>query len=73
MALVTAAFTLTVVGCASTRDCDGDWYAKGWSDGRFGTFAQADLYARRCPGVDGDAYNRGWRDGYASRPTMGGM
>ena len=71
--LLTAAFTLTVAGCASTGDCGGDWYAKGFSDGRFGTFAQADLYARRCRGVDVEAYNTGWREGNASRPTLGGM
>ncbi len=59
--------------CASTADCGSDWYAKGWSDGRFGAFAQADLYARRCPSVDADAYNKGWRDGNAARPSLGGM
>ena len=65
--------TLLVAGCAGTADCGGDWYTRGWSDGRFGAFAQADLYARRCPGLDADAYNRGWRDGNAARPALGGM
>jgi len=60
-------------GCATTADCSSDWYSKGWSDGRFGAFAQADLYAKRCPGVDTDAYNRGWREGNAARPALGGM
>ena len=64
---------LILSGCASTADCGNDWYAKGWSDGRFASFAQADLYAQRCPGVDTDAYNKGWRDGNAARPTLGGM
>jgi len=64
---------LLAAGCASTADCGGDWYTRGWSDGRYGAFAQADLYARRCPGVDADAYNRGWRDGNAARPSLGGM
>ena len=67
------AAALLVAGCASTADCGGDWYTRGWSDGRFGAFAQADLYARRCPVVDADAYNRGWRDGNAARPSLGGM
>ena len=76
--LLSAAFgmllgALVVAGCASTMDCSGDWYARGWSDGRFGAFAQADLYARRCPGIDADAYNKGWRDGNAARPSLGGM
>ena len=64
---------LVMAGCASTGDCSGDWYGHGWSDGRYGTFAQADLYARHCPGIDADAYNRGWRDGSAARPTVGGL
>jgi len=57
---------LILSGCASTADCGSDWYAKGWSDGRYASFAQADLCARRCPGVDADAYNKGWRDGNAA-------
>ena len=72
-ALVSLAAVLLAAGCASTADCTGDWYGHGWSDGRYGTFAQADLYARRCPEVDADAYNRGWRDGNAARPTIGGL
>ena len=60
------AAALLAAGCASTADCGGDWYTRGWSDGRYGAFAQADLYARRCPGVDADAYNKGWRDGNAA-------
>ena len=65
---------LLAAGCATTADCStSDWYGKGWSDGRFGSFAQADLYAKRCPGVDVDAYNKGWRDGNSARPSLGGM
>jgi hypothetical protein len=64
---------LLVAGCGTTADCGSDWYTKGWSDGRYGAFAQADLYARRCPGVDADAYNKGWRDGNSARPALGGM
>jgi hypothetical protein len=64
---------LVAAGCAGTADCGGDWYTRGWSDGRYGAFAQADLYARRCPTVDADAYNKGWYDGHAARPTSGGM
>ena len=67
------AVALLTAGCASAADCTSDWYSKGWSDGRFGSFAQADLYAKRCPGIDSDAYNKGWRDGNASRPALGGM
>ena len=62
---------LLTAGCATTADCTSDWYTKGWSDGRFGALQQADLYAKRCPGVDADAYNRGWRDGDAERPRGG--
>jgi hypothetical protein len=72
-ALLAFVAALCVVGCASSADCGGDWYSQGWSDGRYGAFAQADLYARRCPVVDADAYNRGWRDGNAARPTIGGL
>jgi hypothetical protein len=64
---------LVAAGCASTADCGGDWYTRGWSDGRYGAFAQADLYAQRCSTVDANAYNKGWHDGYAARPTSGGM
>ena len=71
--LVAASFLLAIAGCASTADCTSDWYTKGWTDGRYGSFAQADLYAKRCPGVDAEAYNRGWRDGNSARPSLGGM
>jgi hypothetical protein len=33
---------LLVAGCGTTADCGSDWYTKGWSDGRYGAFAQAD-------------------------------
>jgi len=62
----------TAAGCATDADCGSDWYATGWRDGRFGSFAQADLYARRCPGVDAAAYNRGFQDGERERPSRGG-
>ena len=64
---------LALTGCATTTDCSGGWYSHGWRDGRYGTFAQAELYARRCPAVDVGEYNRGWRDGVNERPTLGGM
>ena len=72
-AILSFAAVLLAAGCASTADCTADWYSHGWSDGRYGRFAQADLYAGRCSGVDADAYNRGWRDGNAARPTIGGL
>ena len=67
------AVALVAGGCAGTADCGSDWYAHGWRDGRYGAFAQAELYTRRCAGVDVSEYNRGWRDGYSERPTLGGM
>ncbi len=72
-ALLALGCALAIGGCATAADCGGDWYAHGWRDGRYGAFAQAELYARRCPGVDASEYNRGWRDGAAERPTLGGM
>jgi hypothetical protein len=72
-AWLTLGFALASSGCATTADCGGDWYAHGWRDGRYGAFAQAELYARRCATVDVGEYNRGWRDGAADRPTLGGM
>ncbi|HZE61862.1 MAG TPA: hypothetical protein VE085_15060 [Burkholderiales bacterium] len=64
---------LLLAGCATGADCPDDWYARGWSDGRYGALAQGDLYARRCAGVDVAAYNTGWRDGQTAKPTLGGM
>ena len=72
-AFLSLGFALAAGGCATTADCGGDWYGHGWSDGRYGAFAQADLYARRCPAVDAAEYNRGWRDGNSARPSLGGM
>jgi hypothetical protein len=64
---------LLVSGCASSVNCPEDWYARGWSDGRFGALAQGNRYAGRCTGADVAAYDRGWRDGQAAKPTLGGM
>ena len=64
---------LVTAGCATSADCGGDWYAHGWKDGRYGAFAQAELYAQRCPAVDASRYNAGWQDGASQRPTLGGM
>ena len=70
--VIALAGALTSAGCA-TSDCGSDWYSTGRSDGRVGTFAQADVYARRCPAVNTAEYNRGWRDGASERPSLGGM
>lgn len=74
-ALLSVAFALAASGCATstTADCGEDWYTHGWRDGRYGAFAQAELYARRCAAVDATEYNRGWRDGNSARPGLGGM
>ena len=60
-----------VGGCATTADCDSDSYQLGWRDGRYGSFPQAELYAKRCPGIDVGRYNEGWRDGNSARPSVG--
>jgi len=67
------ACAVLVAGCGTLSDCGGDWYDVGQRDGRVGTFAQPDLYARRCPAVDVERYNAGYRAGISGRPNLGGM
>src|SRR5580765_849309 len=70
--LLLASITL-LSSCVTASECAGDWYSIGLRDGRFGVFAQADIYARRCGVVDTEKYNAGYRDGYASRPNPVGL
>ena len=71
--LLLLALSALLAGCATASECAGDWYSIGQRDGRFGAFAQADLYAQRCGAVDVEKYDAGYRDGYAARPNPVGQ